>query len=66
MKITVNGRPRDVPDGHTVEELLVAMGFRPMAVAVWIGSRQVWQREYKMLQLAPGDEVRVLKPIAGG
>ncbi|MHB8926609.1 MAG: sulfur carrier protein ThiS [Bacillota bacterium] len=66
MQIIVNGRRREVHEGHTVEELLISMGFKPTAVAVWIGDRQVWQREYETLKLSPGDQVRVVKPIAGG
>jgi len=66
VQITVNGRHREVSDDCTVGALLADLGFKPTAVAVWIGERQVWQREYETLKLAPGDDVRVVKPIAGG
>ncbi len=66
MQIIVNGRRREVPEGCTVGLLLTDLGFKPTAVAVWIGDRQVWQREYETLKLSPGDQVRVVKPIAGG
>ncbi|HEY3314085.1 MAG TPA: MoaD/ThiS family protein [Bacillota bacterium] len=62
----VNRQKREVPDGCTVRELVVSLGYEPTKVSVWIGGRQIWQREYDTLRPTEGVEVRIIRPIAGG
>lgn len=66
MEVYVNGQPHQVPEGATVEELLSSLGLLPSRVAVWVDGRQLWQREYGSYRLAPGQQVKVLRPVAGG
>lgn len=66
LEVVVNRQKREVPDGCTIRELLVHLGYEPTKVSVWVGGRQAWQREYDTMRLAGGDEVRIIRPVAGG
>ncbi len=66
MKVTINKKEQDVPDGCTVRQLLGLLGLEPTRASVWVNQRQVWQREYEALKLSEGDVVRIIKPVAGG
>ncbi|HHY94033.1 MAG TPA: sulfur carrier protein ThiS [Firmicutes bacterium] len=66
MEIWVNDQQYQLPDHQTVAELLTHLQLEPSRVAVWVGERQLWQREYTSYRLTPGEKVRILKPVAGG
>ncbi len=66
MRITVNKSEAQVPDGVTVTGLLRLRGHDPSRAAVWINGVQVWRRDYDSCSLNAGDNVTIIRPIAGG
>ncbi|MBI2219013.1 MAG: sulfur carrier protein ThiS [Candidatus Rokubacteria bacterium] len=66
MKITVNGKPVEVPEGLTVDGLLVHLGVKREFTAVAV-NREVTQRAmYTSTMLRDGDRVEIVRPMGGG
>ena len=67
-QIVLNGAPRDVPDGLTVEALLRHVGRDPAApgVAVAVGDRVVRRTEWAETSIDEGDRVEVITAAQGG
>ncbi|HEX8299769.1 MAG TPA: sulfur carrier protein ThiS [Rubricoccaceae bacterium] len=67
-RIVLNGAPRDVPDGLTVEALLQHVGRDPAmpGVAVAVGDRVVRRTEWPATPVAEGDRVEVITAAQGG
>jgi len=65
--IRVNGEARSF-DGKTIPALLTAAGIEvnARAVAVAVNGRVVPRRAWSDVTLAPGDEVEIVTPFAGG
>ena len=66
MRIRLNGEPTDVDGPLTVAELLVALdlGDEPVAVA---RNREVVRRgEQARTEVREGDEIEVIRAVAGG
>ena len=66
MKIEVNGEPRDVGEGTTVRELLVALGLGDTLVAVERNEEIVRRADHAQTPLAEGDRVEVVHFVGGG
>ena len=66
MKIEVNGEPRDVGEGTTVRELLVALGLGDTLVAVERNEEIVRRADHAQTPLAEGDRVEVVHVVGGG
>jgi sulfur carrier protein len=68
ITLTVNGRPREVPGGLTVEGLLAHLGRDPGApgVAVAVGDRVVRRAEWGATAIRAGDRVEVVTAAQGG
>jgi sulfur carrier protein len=68
MEITLNGRPRELPDGATVAELVAAIGGRPdgRGVAVAIETEVVPRSAWEATRLASGERVEILVAVQGG
>ena len=66
--VTINGEPRPVPDGLTVEALLRHVGRDPAApgVAVALGDRVVRRDDWPTPPVAEGDRVEVITAAQGG
>ena len=66
--IVLNGEPRDVPAGLTVEALLAHVGRDPATpgVAVAVGERVVRRAEWPETPVADGDRVEVITAAQGG
>ena len=65
MTLTVNGQPRDAPDGATVLDLLRDAGLTPDAVAVEVNRRLVRSADYGR-ELKDGDAVEIVTFVGGG
>ena len=65
VAVRLNGEPRDVPPGTTVEDVvrLIAPQARGVAVAV---NGEVLPRSAWSASVAPGDDVEVLTAAQGG
>lgn len=66
MKATVNGESRELPDGVTVQALLDLLGAPRTGIAVARNARVVRRSEYATHALRDGDEIEIIKAVAGG
>lgn len=66
MRIEVNGTPRDVPEGHTVEHLLDALGLDPRLVVVELNRQIVRKTEIAEMTLQDGDRLELVHFVGGG
>ena len=66
MRIRVNGRPRDVPDGSTVADLVNLLGLQPRRIAVERNKRLVRRAVYAEALLADGDVLEIVTLVGGG
>jgi thiamine biosynthesis protein ThiS len=66
MEVTVNGTRRDVPEGVTVRDLVVHLGWGAGPVAVEINRSIVVRARHAEHRVAPGDEIEVVHFVGGG
>lgn len=64
MEITVNGKPRQLPEALTVAQLVEQMHYR--RASVWLNGRQLLSTEVPATVLKPGDQVKILRIVGGG
>lgn len=65
MRITINQKDFDLPDGATVAMALEAFGATP-PFAVAVNLNFVHRHQYGETRLQPGDRVEIVQPVAGG
>ena len=65
MTLTVNGDPRDLPDGATLTHLLGELNLTPDKVAVEVNRRLVRTDRYDA-PLNDGDAVEIVTFVGGG
>lgn len=65
MKVTVNGDPRDLPEGTTLRELVKQFNLTPEKVALELNRRLVRSEKYDT-GLKEGDEVEIVTFVGGG
>jgi sulfur carrier protein len=66
MTVVVNGEPRDVPAGTTVETLLRELGLAGRPVAVERNLEIVPRSAHAATALADGDRVEIVTMVGGG
>jgi sulfur carrier protein len=66
MNVFVNGEPRDVADGATIERLLAALGVDRRRIAVEKNREIVPRAEHATTPLAEGDRVEIVTMVGGG
>jgi sulfur carrier protein len=66
MRITVNGEPRDLPEGCSLEGLLRELGLPPQAQATALNGEFVPRTSRADQPLRDGDAVTCFEPIVGG
>lgn len=66
MEITVNGEPREVPDGVTAAELIAQLELTGRRVAMEVNREIVPRGRYAEHRLRPGDRVEIVHAIGGG
>ncbi|MFS8585697.1 MAG: sulfur carrier protein ThiS [Acidimicrobiia bacterium] len=66
VQVTVNGEPRDLAAGTTVEALVRDMGLEARGVAVAVDGEVVPKRRWGERTLAGGEHVEVLTIAQGG
>ena len=64
MNVIINKKTRQLAEGITVSELLKLKNMRK--AAVWINGRQLLSAEYENYRIQEGDEIRLLRIMAGG
>lgn len=66
MQVTSNGKPLDVPDGATVDQLLQQLGLGAKWVLVERNGEPVNRRDLTTTVLEPGDRLELVRAVAGG
>ncbi|MGB2937528.1 MAG: sulfur carrier protein ThiS [Phycisphaerae bacterium] len=66
MQISVNGEPREVPDGATVERLLDLLEVQRRRIAVEVNRELVPRSRHGARALAEGDAVEIVTLVGGG
>ena len=65
ITVTVNGQPRELPEGANIHSLLEASKLTPDKVAVELNRRLVRSEKYDTA-LKSGDEVEIVTFVGGG
>jgi sulfur carrier protein len=65
MTVTVNGDPRDLPDGETLRTLVARFNHVPERVAIELNRRLARADKYD-LPLKDGDVVEIVTFVGGG
>ena len=66
MLVTVNGGPDHVPDGTTVDDVVVRLGRGRSGLAVAVNDEVVPRSRWASTALQAGDSVEVLTAAQGG
>lgn len=66
MRLTVNGRERDVADGTTLPALIEQLGLRVGSVVVEHNGAALLRGELPGVTLAEGDRLELVRAVAGG
>ena len=66
MNIIINGEPRTVPEGTTLEALLNELGHRVQFCAVERNRELVPRDEHAACALAEGDALEIVTLVGGG
>ena len=64
IKIFINKKETEIEEGLTVKKLLENLNNQK--AAVWINGKQLLKAEYDFRIITQGDEVKILRIIAGG
>ncbi|MCH8612029.1 sulfur carrier protein ThiS [Arsenicicoccus dermatophilus] len=66
MTVTVNGEPREVPEGCDVAALVAALGLSPDGIAVAVDQAVVPRARWSGRTLEAGTRVEVVTAMQGG
>ncbi len=66
VEVQVNGEPRDVPRGCTVEELIAQLDLTGRRVAVALNREVVPRSTYAGVAIRGGDRIEILEAVGGG
>ena len=66
MNLSVNGEPRDVPDGTTIDTLLALLDLDRRRIAVERNREIVPRAQHATTPLAEGDRVEIVTMVGGG
>ncbi len=66
IEIELNGAPHQVPPGHSLDQLVAALSLAHQALALAVNREVVPRQHWAARQLAPGDQVDIVRAIGGG
>jgi sulfur carrier protein len=66
MQVVSNGKPLDVPDGATIDDMLKLLGLGAKWVLVERNGEPVNRRDLTTTVLEPGDRLELVRAVAGG
>ena len=66
LRLLVNGEPREVPAGCTIEQLVRALGLKRGRIAVAVNRDVVPRSRFGAHSLAAGDRIEILEAVGGG
>ena len=64
--VTVNGEPREVPDGLTIATLVDELGFAGKRVAIELNGQIVPRSRHLETKVAPADQIEIVVAVGGG
>jgi len=66
VRISLNGEPRELPEGTTVAALVTTLGLAPGRVAVERNREIVSRADHPRVTLLEGDKLEVVTFVGGG
>jgi len=66
MVVTVNGKSMELPEGLTIEDLLVRLAVPRQFTAVALNREIAPKASYTTTALSEGDKVEIVRPMGGG
>ncbi len=66
IKITLNGKPNEIPAGMTVSDLLLKWKIRPELVTVEVNENILQKLDYESTEIKNGDNVEFVFYMGGG
>ena len=66
MVVTVNGKPMELPEGLTIEDLLARLAVPRQFTAVALNREIAPKASYTTTPLSEGDKVEIVRPMGGG
>jgi sulfur carrier protein len=66
LPVTLNGEPRDLPEGSTVAQAVAELTTAPSGVAAAVNGEVVPRGSWTATQLRRGDQVEVVTAVQGG
>ncbi len=66
MEIIINGNTRQLADGSTAADLVMALGLTGKRVAMEINQEILPRSQFQTHVMQPGDQVEVVHAIGGG
>ena len=66
MKVTLNDRPTEIPEGATVASLLESISMAERRVAVELNGEIVPRTRYALSPLSESDRLEVVQFVGGG
>ena len=66
MQILVNGDPREIPDGLTLDRLVEDLGLAGKRIAIEVNAELVPRTAFPAHALTPGDRVEIIQAVGGG
>lgn len=66
VQVAINGEPRDVPPGCTVDALLAILSLSDRRVAVARNREVVPRSTYAQVAIEAGDRIEILEAVGGG
>jgi sulfur carrier protein len=65
-EIVVNGAPRELTPGTTLEDLLRQLRLEPRWVVAELNGEPLGRDRYAAVRLSAGDRIELVRPVAGG
>lgn len=66
MLCTVNGQPRELPDGTTIEQLIEQLGLAGSICAAEVDKKIVPKRERSSYMIQDGQSIEIVTLVGGG
>ena len=66
LRVQVNGEPRDLPRGYTLDKLLAQLDLTGRRVALALNREVVPRSTYTDVAIEDGDRIEILEAVGGG
>jgi sulfur carrier protein len=66
MQVLLNGIATEIPDGATIDHILVRLGLSGQHLAIEVNEELVPRGRFSAHLLAPTDKVEIIQAVGGG